>query len=241
MRIDLVTAFPELVTAPLGESILKRAQDKQIVNIVIHDLRLFTADKHHQVDDYPFGGGAGMVMKPEPFFSCVEKIIAEQPQVKQRKVIFLSPQGRLFTQKMANELASWEQLILLCGHYKGVDERVIQGLVDEEISIGDYVLTGGELPALILVDAVVRLLPGVLNDSESAATDSFQQEWLDCPYYTRPEEYRGMKVPSVLLSGHHANIEKWRRQQSIERTRKRRKDLYDKNNENLNSDRMEVM
>jgi len=227
MKFDLITAFPNLMHSPLEESIIKKAQTKGIVEIVVHDLREFTDDKHHQVDDYPYGGGPGMVMKPEPIFRCVDQIL-ESAQTNQRKIIYMSPQGKEFSQKMANELSTWEHLIFLCGHYKGVDERVIEGLVDEEISVGDYVLTGGELPALMVLDTVVRLIPGVLNDLESANTDSFQQALLDCPYYTRPEEYRGMRVPEVLLSGHHKKIEEWRLSQSLDRTKQKRNDLLNK-------------
>ena len=236
MRFDLVTAFPNLVAGPLEESIIKRAQQKNLVEIVVHDLRQFAYDKHHQLDDYPYGGGPGMVMKPEPFFRCVEQIIGEV-SAKKRKIIFMSPQGIIFTQKIANDLTRWDHIILLCGHYKGVDERVIEALVDEEISVGDYVLTGGELPALIVIDAVSRLIPGVISDLESANTDSFQQDLLDCPYYTRPEEYRGMRVPDVLLSGHHQKIAQWRAGQALVRTQKRRKDLL--NRKMSEPDRME--
>lgn len=239
MRFDLVTAFPNLVHAPLEESILNRAQKKGIVEIFIHDLRQYTEDKHHQVDDYPYGGGPGMILKPEPFFRCVDHIVKTAPELR-RKIVFLTPQGVTFNQMIATELTHWEHLILLCGHYKGVDERVIEALVDEELSIGDYVLSGGELPALVVLDAVVRLLPGVLSDLESAHTDSFQQQLLDCPYYTRPEEYRGLRVPEVLLSGHHRKIQEWRHKQAMERTRKRRKDLWQKTREPIDSDRMEV-
>jgi len=226
MRIDIVTAFPELVKSPLQESILKRAQEKGLVTIVIHDLREFTTDRHHQVDDYPYGGGSGMIMKPEPFFRAFDRIVAEFPSEK-RKVIFMSPQGKTFHQKMANELTEWEHLIFLCGHYKGVDERVIEALVTEEISIGDYVLTGGELPTLVVIDAVVRLIPDVISDFQSAATDSFQQDLLDYPHYTRPEEYKGYRVPEILLSGHHQKIDEWRKEQALEKTREKRKDLLD--------------
>lgn len=224
MRFDLVTAFPNLISGPLEESIVKRAQVKGLVEIYVHDLRDYTENKHRQVDDYPYGGGPGMIMKPEPFFSCVDQIV-ESVELKKRKILFMSPQGNEFTQKMANKFSTLDHLVLLSGHYKGVDERVIENLADEEVSIGDYVLTGGELPALVIIDAIVRLIPGVLNDLESANTDSFQQDLLDCPYYTRPEEFRGKRVPEVLLSGHHKNIQEWRRNQSLLRTKKRRIDL----------------
>ncbi len=236
MRFDLVTAFPNLVAGPLEESIIKRAQQKNLVEIVVHDLRQFACDKHHRLDDYPYGGGPGMVMKPEPFFRCVEQIIGDVP-AKKRKIIFMSPQGITFTQETANDLTNWDHIILLCGHYKGVDERVIEALVDEEISVGDYVLTGGELPALIVIDAVSRLIPGVISDLESANTDSFQHDLLDCPYFTRPEEYRGMRVPDVLLSGHHQKVAQWRAEQALARTKKRRKDLL--NRKMSEPDRME--
>ncbi len=229
MRIDIVTAFPDLVQSPLNESILKRAQEKGVVHIYIHDLREFTTDRHHQVDDYPYGGGSGMILKPEPFFRAVDKIREAFPSEK-RKIIFMTPQGKLFNQKMANDLVEWEHLIFLCGHYKGVDERVVEALVTDEISIGDYVLTGGELPTLVVIDAVVRLFPGVISDFQSAATDSFQQELLDHPHYTRPQEFRGLKVPDVLISGHHEKIRAWREEQSLKRTASRRNDLLKENN-----------
>jgi len=224
VRIDIVTAFPHLVESPLQESILRRAQKKGIVDIRVHDLREYALDKQHQVDDYPYGGGPGMVLKPEPFFRCVDHI-RYSSTVRQQRIILMSPQGKVFNQQMANELAQWEHLIFLCGRYKGVDERVVEALVTDEISIGDYVLSGGELPALVVIDAVVRLVPGVLGDLDSAATDSFQKNLLDAPYYTRPEEYRGLRVPDVLLSGHHQKIAEWREKQSLERTRKKRPDL----------------
>lgn len=238
MQIDIVTAFPKLVASPLEESMLKRAQQKNLVHIRVHDLRDYTNDKHRQVDDYPYGGGAGMVLKPEPIFRCVEAIIEKYPS-KRRKIIYLTPQGKLFNQKLANELSQWEHLIFICGHYKGVDERVIEHLVTDEISIGDYVLTGGELPALVVIDAVVRLIPGVLSDLESALTDSFQSGLLDYPYYTRPEEFRGWRVPEVLLSGNHQKIAEWRKAKALERTRQRRRDLlesYLSNNKQIKSD-----
>ncbi|MCH8125264.1 tRNA (guanosine(37)-N1)-methyltransferase TrmD [candidate division KSB1 bacterium] len=225
MRIDLVTAFPYLAESPIEESIIKRARHKKLVDINIHDLREFTSDKHHKVDDYPYGGGPGMVIKPEPFFRCVDHIFKSLDSECNSKIIYLSPQGRVFNQQIANELAKESHLVFLCGHYKGIDERIIEALVTDEISLGDYVLTGGELPALVIMDAIIRLIPGAISDIESATTDSFQQEYLDCPYYTRPEEYRGMKVPEVLLSGHHENIQKWRKEQSLDRTMARRKDL----------------
>lgn len=227
MKIFIVTAFPDLFKSPFEESIIRRAQEKKIVQIEIVDLRDFTTDKHRQVDDYPYGGGPGMVLKPEPFFRAVDYINSEE-NLSKPKILLMSPQGETLTQDKAKELAQEQDLILLCGHYKGVDERVSEYLASEEVSIGDYILTGGELAAMVVVDSVVRLLPGVIGDYDSAKTDSFEQGILDCPYYTRPENFRGMKVPEVLLSGNHAAIEKWRREKSLERTKKRRDDLLKK-------------
>jgi len=219
MRIDIVTGLPKLLESPLQESILKRAQNKKIVEIVLHDLRAYTHDKHNTIDDTPYGGGAGMVLKPEPFFECVETLKAQR---KYDEVIFLAADGEVFTQKIAVQLSLKENLILLCGHYKGVDHRVRESLVTREISIGDYVLTGGELAAAVVADAVVRLIPGVLNDGESALTDSFQDGMLGCPQYTRPAEYRGMTIPDVLLSGNHSEIDRWRLEQREQRTKRLR-------------------
>lgn len=226
MRIDVVTAFPGMVEPMFGESILKRAVDKGIVEIRVWDLRTFTADKHKTVDDYPYGGGAGMILKPEPIFKAVDAILETVPGSAPR-VMLMTPQGEPFSQGMARSLMGENHLVLLCGHYRGVDERVVEALVTDEISIGDYVLTGGELAASVVVDAVVRLLPGVLGDFDSAEGDSFYQDALDHPHYTRPEEYRGMRVPAVLLSGHHAQIDAWRKEQSKKRTRERRPDLLE--------------
>ncbi|MEE9289144.1 MAG: tRNA (guanosine(37)-N1)-methyltransferase TrmD [Bacteroidota bacterium] len=222
MRIDVITGFPKLLTSPVSESILKQAQEKALVEIVVHDLRDYTHDKHRTIDDTPFGGGAGMVLKPEPIFQCIETLKAERSY---DEVVYLTPEGVQFTQRLANNLSIKHNLILLCGHYKGIDERVRERLVTKEISIGDYVLTGGELPALVIIDAVVRLIPGVLGDAESALEDSFQHDRLDHPHYTRPADYRGMKVPDVLLSGYHGEIKKWREAQALKRTQGRRKDL----------------
>lgn len=222
MRIDIITGLPKLLESPLQESILKRAQGKGIVEIVVHDLREYTHDKHHTIDDAPYGGGAGMVLKPEPFFECVEALKSDRAY---DDVIFLSADGELFTQKVANDLSLKKNLLLLCGHYKGVDQRVREALVTREISIGDYVLTGGELAAVVVVDAVIRLVPGVLNDSGSALTDSFQDDLLGCPQYTRPAEYRSMKVPEILLSGDHQEVEHWRQEQREQRTKHLRSDL----------------
>ncbi|TDI83552.1 MAG: tRNA (guanosine(37)-N1)-methyltransferase TrmD [Caldithrix sp.] len=224
MKIFVVTAFPKLVRGPLDESIIKRAVGKEIVSIKILDLRDFTNDKHKQVDDYPYGGGAGMILKPEPFFRAVEHIKAQEV-LENPSVILMTPQGKSYTQDRAKSLARESDLIFLCGHYKGIDERVREYLVTEEISIGDYVLTGGELAAAVVIDSVVRLLPGAIGDFDSARSDSFENGLLDCPYYTRPESYRGMKVPQILLSGHHAEIEKWRKDKSLEHTEIRRADL----------------
>lgn len=222
MRIDIVTGIPKLLESPFQESILKRAQGKGIVSLFVHDLRDCTHDKHKTIDDTPYGGGAGMILKPEPIFECVEVL------TKQRaydEVILLTADGEQFTQQIANELSLRKNLILICGHYKGVDERVREALVTREISIGDYVLTGGELAAAVVVDAIARLIPGVLNDGESALSDSFQDGLLGSPQYTKPPDFRGMKVPEVLLSGDHKEIERWREQQRVERTKSRRRDL----------------
>lgn len=225
MKFHIITAFPKLFDGPLSESIIKRAQDKNLVTITIYDLRDFTTDKHHQVDDYAYGGGPGMILKPEPIFRCLEYVLSTIKESESRQLIFLTPQGDRYHQQTAKALTETENIVLLCGHYKGVDERVREYWQMQEISIGDYVLTGGELPALVIVDSVVRLIPGVISDLDSATTDSFYHELLDCPYYTRPEVFKGMAVPEVLLSGHHAEIEKWRKRKAIERTLARRKDL----------------
>jgi len=223
MRIDIIAALPDIVEGPLQQSIVRRAQEAGAVEIEVHDLRAFAADKHRQIDDYPFGGGAGMVLKPEPLFRAVEAI--REAHGEPDEVIYLTPDGEPFDQPMANRLSMDEHLVLIAGHYKGIDQRVRNALVTTEISIGDYVLSGGELPALVLVDAVVRLLPGVLGDASSALTDSFQDDLLDAPVYTRPAEFRGMDVPEVLRSGDHARIEAWRDEKRLEKTRDRRPDL----------------
>jgi tRNA (guanine37-N1)-methyltransferase len=222
MRIDVVTGFPRLVAGPLQESMLKRAQDLGSVEIRIHDLRDYATDRHRTIDDTPFGGGAGMILKPEPVFACVEKLLAER---QYDSVIYLSADGERLTQQMGNTLSLSTNLILLCGHYKGIDERIRERLVTREISIGDYVLTGGELPALVLIDCIVRLIPGVLHDGTSLLDDSFQEGLLDAPQYTRPADFRGISVPDVLLSGNHEWIERWRHEQRLGRTRARRSDL----------------
>lgn len=222
MRIDIVTIFPEIAEGPLGASIIGRAVEAGHVQIRCVDLRDFTTDRHRQVDDLPYGGGPGMVMKPEPFFAAVASLKTEGA-----KVILMTPQGKPFRQSMAAELSREEHLIFLCGHYEGVDHRIVEALVDEEISIGDYVLTNGTLAAAVVVDAVVRLLPGVLGDERSAEVESFSGDGkrLEAPHYTRPAEYAGMAVPEVLLSGNHGAIERWRESEGLERTRKNRPDL----------------
>lgn len=222
MRFDIITGFPDLVRSPLNESIIKRARKKKLVQVRVHDLRKHTTDKHRTIDDQPYGGGAGMVLKPEPIFACVESLRARRSY---DEVIYLSADGEKFDQRMANRLSLATNVILLCGHYKGIDERVRTTLITKEISIGDYVLTGGELAALVVIDAVSRLIPGVLGDGESMLTDSFQDDLLDAPSYTRPPEFRSMKVPDVLLSGDHKAIERWRQEQRVARTRLRRNDL----------------
>lgn len=227
MKIFIVTAFPKIVHGPLSDSILKRAREKELVDIEVIDLRDFSMNKHKQVDDYPFGGGPGMVLKPEPFFRAVDWIKQEY-NLSQPEIILMTPQGKTFDQNMARRLTEQKEFIFLCGHYKGIDERVREFLVTEEVSIGDYILTGGELPAMVVVDAVVRLLPGVIGDLDSARSDSFERGLLDCPYYTRPENFQGMRVPEVLLSGNHAEIEKWRKEMARGRTKTRREDLYNK-------------
>ena len=229
MRIDILCLFPEMFASPLNQSILNRAREQGLVNIVIHDIRDYTHDKHHTVDDYPYGGGPGMVLKPEPIFEATEAI-KQQVGVSEVPIILLTPQGRLFSQSVAQELALHPHLMLICGHYEGLDERVCEYLATDEISIGDYVLSGGELAALVVVDAVVRLIPGALGSQDSASSDSHSNGLLEYPQYTRPQVYRGWSVPSVLLSGNHGEIAQWRRRQAILRTAKRRPDLLEKGN-----------
>lgn len=233
MRIDLLTIFPGMFAGPLTESLIQKAREKQILDIAVHDIRSFTKDRHRSVDDRPFGGGPGMVMQAEPAVAALEHLGvrrrkgARKPSKKRPLVIYLSPQGETLNQKLVNELAGHEHLVLLCGHYEGFDERVMQW-VDREVSIGDYVLTGGELPAMVLIDCVARLLPGVVKEAQSVAQDSFFKGLLDYPHYTRPLEFRGLPVPEVLMSGHHARIEEWRREQALLRTLERRPDLLKK-------------
>ncbi len=224
MRIDILTVLPEMFESPLGCSILKRARDKGLAEIVVHNLRDYTTDRHRKVDDYPFGGEAGMVMKVQPVEACINAL---KSQREYDDVIFTSPDGETFNQKMANTLSMAGNLIILCGHYKGVDYRIREHLVTKEISIGDYVLTGGELPALVMTDAIVRLIPGAIGDEQSALSDSFQDNLLAPPIYTRPADYNGWKVPGILLSGHEAKIDEWRHEQSLERTRRLRPDLLE--------------
>ena len=222
MRIDIITVMPEMLTSPLNTSILKRAQDKGLVDIVIHDLRDYSQNKHRRVDDYPFGGEAGMVMQIEPVDRAISHLKAQRDY---DEVIFTSPDGEVLNQPMANALSLSKNLIILCGHYKGIDYRIREHLIAKEISIGDYVLTGGELPAAVIADAIVRLIPGAIGDEQSALSDSFQDNLLAPPVYTRPAEYKGWKVPEILLSGHEAKISEWKYEMAIKRTMELRPDL----------------
>jgi tRNA (guanine37-N1)-methyltransferase len=223
LKIDLLTLFPEMFTGPMDVSIVQRARQNGLLDLRVHNLRDYTHDNYKTVDDRPFGGGPGMVLKPEPLFEAVEALAGEKT-----RVILMTPAGRTFNQAIARELAAQEQLLFICGAYEGVDERVREALVDDELSIGDFVLTNGGLPAMMVVDAVTRLLPGALGDAQSPVDESFSEGLLEYPHYTRPAEFRGMKVPPVLLSGNHAEIEKWRREQSRQRTQERRPDLLGK-------------
>lgn len=225
MRFDVFSLLPQVIQPYLEASILQRAIQNNLLEVHIHDIRAWAVDKHHITDDAPFGGGGGMVMKPEPIFSAVEDITGSPPGCP---VILLTPQGRTYNQKIAQELAVQPRIALLCGRYEGIDERVREHLVTDEISVGDYVLTGGEIPALLLIDSIARLIPGALGDPDGAMDDSFASGLLEYPHYTRPADFRGWRVPDVLLSGNHARIERWRRDQSIMRTYKRRPDLLDK-------------
>ncbi len=224
MRIDFITVLPEMLTPLVGCSILKRARDKGLAELVVHNLRDYTLNKHRKVDDYPFGGDAGMVIQVEPVDRCISHLKAERDY---DEVIFTAPDGETFNQKTANSLSLLNNIIILCGHYKGIDYRIREHLITREISIGDYVLTGGELPAAAIADAVVRLIPGVIGDEQSALSDSFQDNLLEPPVYTRPAVYNGWGVPDVLLSGHQANIDKWKYEQAMERTRRLRPDLLE--------------
>lgn len=225
MRIDIISAVPQLLESPLNHSIVGRARDNELVEIHTHDLRDYSQDKHNKVDDYPYGGGAGMVLTPQPIFSCIEEL---QSQRTYDEIIFTAPDGDAFEQKDANALSIQRNLLFLCGHYKGIDQRVRDALITKTYSVGDYVLSGGELPALTMADSIVRLLPGVLGDAESALTDSFQNDLLEGPVYTRPATFRGIKVPTVLRSGDHQKVEEWRLKQSLERTKQVRPDMYEK-------------
>jgi tRNA (guanine37-N1)-methyltransferase len=226
MVADIVTIFPAMVEAALAEGVVGRARARGIVDIRVRDLRDFTDDRHRTVDDVSYGGGPGMVMKPEPMFRAVEAIRAERGAPS--AVVLMSPQGTLLNHSVAERLSRQERIVVLCGRYEGVDERVVDALVTDEISIGDYVVTGGELPALVLVDAVARLVPGVVGDAESIVAESFARPWLDHPHYTRPASFRGREVPAVLMSGNHAEIERWRQRERLRRTRERRPDLIDR-------------
>ena len=228
MKIDVLTIFPGMFDAVLGESIIKRAQQKKIAKINIHDLRAYTADRRRTVDDKPFGGGPGMVLKIEPIYKAVKEVLGKGGGKKNCKVILLSPQGKRLNQRMAKRLSRLDRLLLICGHYEGLDERVRELVVDEEISIGDYILTCGELPAMVLIDSVIRLIPGVLGDKDSKLSESFENNLLEYPQYTRPASFCGNGVPEVLLSGNHKRIKKWRDEQALKRTKKRRPDLLKK-------------
>ena len=224
MKINIITIFPDMFTAPFNHSIMKRAQEKELLTIETVNPRDFAQDKHQMVDDYPFGGGAGMVLKPEPMFAAVESLKTSG----KKRVLLMCPSGQPFTQEKAKELAQYDELIFLCGHYEGFDARITDNLVDEAISIGDYVLTGGEIPAMVVIDAVARMLNGVLGSGESAIGDSFYNGLLEYPQYTRPREFRGMSVPEILLSGDHAKIKKWRHNESLKKTFLNRPDLLEK-------------
>jgi tRNA (guanine37-N1)-methyltransferase len=224
MRIDIITVLPEMLESPLGCSILKRAQDKGLAEIVVHNLRDYTTNKHRKVDDYPFGGDAGMVIQVEPVDRCISALKAER---NYDEVIFTAPDGETFNQRTANSLSLLDNIIILCGHYKGIDYRIREHLITREISVGDYVLTGGEIPAVIIADAIVRLIPGAIGDEQSALSDSFQDNLLEPPIYTRPAVYNGWGVPEILLSGHEARIDAWKHEQALERTRRLRPDLLE--------------
>ncbi|MCM3717182.1 tRNA (guanosine(37)-N1)-methyltransferase TrmD [Fictibacillus phosphorivorans] len=226
MKIDVLSLFPDMFSGVFGQSILKKAQEKNAVRLQVHDFREYSTNRHRNVDDYPYGGGAGMVLTPQPLFDAVESLTKEAAE--KPRIILLCPQGEQFSQNKAEELSKEKHLIFLCGHYEGYDERIREHLVTDEISIGDYVLTGGELGAMVVIDAVTRLLPGVLGKEESHLEDSFSTGLLEHPQYTRPADFRGMKVPDVLMSGNHKNIEEWRKKESLKRTYKRRPDLLEK-------------
>lgn len=235
MKFHILTLFPEMIEQGLNNSIIKRAAEAGHLSINAVNIRDYTLDKHNKVDDYPYGGGAGMLMQAQPVYDAYKALVKEHEESGENspRVVFMTPQGRTFKQEIAQELAKEEELIFLCGHYEGIDERVLEEIVTDEISIGDYVLTGGELPAMVVIDTVARLIPGVLNNDESANDESFAGNLLEYPQYTRPEVWHDKKVPEVLLSGHHANIAKWRKEQAVERTRVKRPDLYEKYMEEL--------
>lgn len=224
MRIDILTIFPEMFDGPFNHSIIKRAKDKGIVEIYLHNFREYTTDRHHAVDDYAYGGGAGMVMMAQPIVACLEDL---KSKTNYEEIIYLSPDGELLNQPLANRLSMVKNMILLCGHYKGIDERIREHFITREISIGDYVLSGGEMAAAVLTDAIVRIIPGVLNDETSALSDSFQDNLMSPPAYTRPYDFRGFKVPDILLSGNEKEIKKWQHEQAVERTRKKRPGLLE--------------
>ncbi len=225
MRIDILSAVPSLLDGPLNHSIVKRAKEKGLVEVYVHDLRDFTEDKHRKIDDYPYGGDPGMVLTPQPIFSCIEHLCKQR---KYDEIIFTAPDGDVFDQTEANALSLTQNVMILCGHYKGVDQRVRDMLITKEYTIGDYVLSGGELPAMVITDAIVRLIPGAIGDAGSALNDSFQDGLLEAPVYTRPAEFKGQQVPSVLLSGDRNKQAEWKHEQAVQRTKERRKDLYDK-------------
>ena len=227
MRFHIMTLFPEIFHSYLNESIMKRAIEKEIIEVHVYNIRDFSTNKHKKVDDYPFGGGAGMLMTPQPIYDTYKHIV-ETHNIENPRVVYLTPKGQVYKQEMASDLALGEDIILLCGHYEGIDQRIIDLIVTDEVSIGDYVLTGGELPALIMIDSISRLIPGVLSQNESFKEESFKDDLLEYPHYTRPREFMGMKVPDVLLSGNHQNIEKWRLEESKKITKLRRPDLYKK-------------
>ncbi|HNW75605.1 MAG TPA: tRNA (guanosine(37)-N1)-methyltransferase TrmD [Bacteroidales bacterium] len=224
MRIDILTIFPEMFDGPFNHSIIKRAKDKGIVEIFLHNFREYTTDRHHAVDDYAYGGGAGMVMMAQPIVACIEDL---KSKTDYEEIIYLSPDGELLKQPLANRLSMVQNMIMLCGHYKGIDERIREHFITREISIGDYVLSGGEMAAAVLTDAIVRIIPGVLNDETSALSDSFQDNLMSPPAYTRPYDFRGFKVPDILLSGNEKEIKKWQHEQAVERTRKKRPGLLE--------------
>ena len=233
MHIFIITPFPAIPEAVIGESILRRASEKEIVDYHVIDLREFTEGKHRQIDDYPFGGGTGMVMLAEPILKAMDRVKELYKGNNGLRVVFPSPQAQVLSQQTSRDLSVMDGIAFICGHYKGIDERVREAVVTDEISIGDYVVTGGELPAMVILDSVVRLIPGVLGDEESANTDSFTHDLVDHPHYTRPEEVKGLKVPEVLMSGHHANVDAWRQEQRELRTKKNRPDLWEQYQEKL--------